>query len=127
MSCSVIVVDDHADTGEAYGRLLRRYGHVAYYASSPAELAAALNAVTVDLILLDHHLAGASGMDVLRSLKADPATRGVPVVMMSAALPVGRTQREAVEAGAVGWIEKGHHLVDEILATVHRLCPDVGL
>jgi CheY-like chemotaxis protein len=37
-----------------------------------------------DLVLLDLHLPDMPGEEVLRRLRADPATRGVPVVILSA-------------------------------------------
>ena len=37
-----------------------------------------------DVILLDLHLPDISGDEVLRRLKADPATKGIPVVAISA-------------------------------------------
>ena len=42
-----------------------------------------------DLILLDLHLPDGSGHELLSRLKADPATRDVPVVVVSADLPSG--------------------------------------
>ena len=37
-----------------------------------------------DLVLLDLNLPGLSGLEVLRRVKGDPRTRGVPVVILSA-------------------------------------------
>jgi signal transduction histidine kinase/ActR/RegA family two-component response regulator len=39
---------------------------------------------TPDLILMDVHLPGMSGIDALRVLRADPATAGIPVIAVSA-------------------------------------------
>jgi len=57
-----------------------------------------------DLILLDMLLPKMSGPDVLKALKADPATKAIPVVVMT-----GMSQRNAArleEDGACGFLEK---------------------
>src|SRR6202042_187538 len=46
-----------------------------------------------DLVLLDLHLPGLGGEEVLRVLKHDPATTAVPVVMLSADGTPGQIER----------------------------------
>ena len=59
----------------------------------------------VDLVLLDLHLPDTNGMDVLRALRADPATASVPVVVVSAdATPEQRARH--LTAGADRYIDK---------------------
>jgi PAS domain S-box-containing protein len=66
---------------------------------------AAIRALTPSLVLLDMHLPDMGGMDVLRALKADPATAAVPVVIVSAdALPAQIDA--AVAAGAERYLTK---------------------
>jgi signal transduction histidine kinase/ActR/RegA family two-component response regulator/integral membrane sensor domain MASE1 len=62
-----------------------------------------------DLILLDLHLPDASGMEVLRLLKANPDTAGIPVIMVSAdAMP--EQMQAALDAGAHSYLTKPVHL-----------------
>ena len=73
-----------------------------------------------DLILLDLHLPDASGLDVLKLLKANPDTAQIPVIMVSAdAMP---TQiQHALDAGAHRYLTKPLHLptlrqtIDQVL------------
>ncbi|HEX7106123.1 MAG TPA: ATP-binding protein [Acidothermaceae bacterium] len=58
-----------------------------------------------DLILLDLHLPDMSGMEVLGQLRADPATSGVPVHIVSADATAGQVLRMR-SAGAVGYLTK---------------------
>lgn len=60
---------------------------------------------TPDLILLDLNLPDLSGRDVLVELKSDPATRHIPVLVISADASPGQVQR-LIEAGATGYITK---------------------
>lgn len=73
-----------------------------------------------DLILLDLHLPDASGMEVLRLLKTNPDTAGIPVIMVSAdAMP--EQVEAALAAGAQNYQTKPVHLpallqlIDELL------------
>src|SRR5262245_16900746 len=52
------------------------------------------------LVLLDLSLPGLGGLEVCRRLKAGPATRGVPVVILTAMAPVGPLRTAARAAGS---------------------------
>jgi PAS domain S-box-containing protein len=58
-----------------------------------------------DLVLLDVHLPDMSGEQVLRSLRGDPSTRDLPVIVISADANAGRADR-LLEAGAQGVLTK---------------------
>jgi signal transduction histidine kinase/CheY-like chemotaxis protein len=58
-----------------------------------------------DLILLDLHLPDLTGAEVLHRLRADPKTRDLPVVIVSADASPGRIRR-LVDAGAHGYLTK---------------------
>ncbi|MBN9517183.1 response regulator [bacterium] len=67
---SVLVVDDHPDSGESCADLLRLYGHDARVARTAAEALAALDAFTPDVALLDIGLPGVDGFELARRLVA---------------------------------------------------------
>ena len=72
-----------------------------------------------DLILLDIQLPGIDGFEVLRRLRADVATRRIPVVAVSAnAMPADIEDGRA--AGFDAYLTKPVEL-DALLATVQRL------
>jgi PAS domain S-box-containing protein len=58
-----------------------------------------------DVVLLDLHLPDMSGADVLLQLRADPATRDVPIFIVSADATAGQVDRLA-DAGATGYLTK---------------------
>jgi CheY-like chemotaxis protein len=58
-----------------------------------------------DLVLLDMHLPDVSGEVVLERLRADPRTRDVPVVMLSADATPGQAER-LLAAGAADYLTK---------------------
>ena len=58
-----------------------------------------------DLILLDLHLPDMKGEEVLRRLWAEPATRSIPVAVLSADATSTQEQR-ALAAGAIAYLTK---------------------
>ena len=58
-----------------------------------------------DLVLLDLHLPGIDGEEVLRRLRADPRTADLPVVMVSADVNP-RYREPLLEAGADDYLTK---------------------
>jgi PAS domain S-box-containing protein len=73
------------------------------------------------LILLDMHLPDLRGDEVLRRLRQNPRTRGIPVVIVSADATGGSVER-LTDAGASGYLTKPLD-VAEFLATIDRLLP----
>ncbi|MCL4234334.1 MAG: response regulator [Deltaproteobacteria bacterium] len=58
-----------------------------------------------DLILMDLALPRIDGLTAVRLLKADPATRHIPVVALTAHAMLG-DERKALDAGCAGYIAK---------------------
>jgi len=77
-----------------------------------------------DLIVLDGHLPDLTGEEVLRRLKANPATREIPVIVASADATPERAER-VVDAGAVEYFTKPLD-VRQFLATLSRILGSSG-
>jgi two-component system, cell cycle response regulator DivK len=69
-----------------------------------------------DLILMDIHLPGMDGLEATALLKADEATRGIPVIALTALAMKGDEQR-ILAAGCDGYIAKPLDYKD-FLATI---------
>ncbi len=59
----------------------------------------------VRLILLDWNMPLMNGLDCLKAVKANPATRDIPVIMVTSEATMSRI-REAVESGAANYLVK---------------------
>jgi two-component system phosphate regulon response regulator PhoB len=79
----ILVVDDEPDLLELVCFHLTRDGYQVQTATSGEEALRKAGA-KFDLIILDLMLPGMDGQDVARALRAEPATRAVPVIMLTA-------------------------------------------
>ena len=80
----ILVVDDEEDIRELVAMQLRREGFTARTASDGPEALSLATRLRPSLILLDLMLPGMSGTEVCRRLRAEPATAGIPVIMLTA-------------------------------------------
>lgn len=99
MADRIFVVDDLPDFLELMEDVLTDEGYeVSTFPTIAAALAAA-RASHPDLLITDLRLEGESGLDLVRSLRADPATRAIPVLVCTAATMDIEEQGEAVLSG----------------------------
>ena len=101
----VLLVDDDELTSKAMSRLLERVGYTAVCMSSGKEALHVLQDLRFDLVILDWMMPEMDGLQVLRRLRADPATRDLRVMMYSAAADAAMEQ-EAQRLGALDCVLK---------------------
>lgn len=86
----ILIVEDHPTMREAMRLVLEQEGFVIREAADGASALAMVRSEPPDLMFLDLNIPGTSGADVLRELKADPATAGVRVIIVTATGEEGR-------------------------------------
>jgi len=101
----ILVVEDNPMNMELAVDLLETYGYEITPAEDGFKALERVKETTFDLILLDMQLPGMDGPEVLERLKADPETRAVPVVALTAHAMSGDAKR-FIEAGCAGYISK---------------------
>ncbi len=89
----ILIVEDHPTMREAMRLVLEHEGFVIREAADGATALQMVREQPPDLMFLDLNIPGASGADVLQELKADPATAGVRVIIVTA---IGEEGREYV-------------------------------
>ncbi len=105
MTARILVVDDiPANVRLLEAKLKAEYFEVLTASDGPAALEAA-QAQAPDLILLDVMMPGMDGFEVAGRLKADPKTRHIPIVMITA-LPDTSDRVRGLEAGADDFLSK---------------------
>ena len=101
----VLLVEDDRFLRRACEASLRHRGFTVIAAADGEEGLRLARTEAPDLILLDLLMPKLSGLDVLRTLKAEPATRGIPVLVLSNS---SRQQDvdEITRLGVVGYLVK---------------------
>jgi putative two-component system response regulator len=102
---TVLVVDDTAENLQLMNALLRQSYRVRLATNGVDGLALARQAAKPDLILLDIMMPGVDGFETCRRLKADPSTRSIPVIFLSA-MNQDTDQEEGFRCGCVDYIIK---------------------
>jgi CheY-like chemotaxis protein len=101
----VLVVDDEAGNRDLLARRLQREGYGTVTAEGGREALAKVTQEPIDVVLLDVMMPDLDGLAVLEALKADPGTRDIPVIMISALDDLSSIAR-CIEAGAVDYLPK---------------------
>lgn len=102
---ALLVVDDNAANLKLMTFVLQSRGHDVRTAADAAEAMRSIAERRPELILMDVQLPGVDGLELTRQLKADPATRDIVVVAVTAYAMRGDEER-ALEAGCDGYLTK---------------------
>ena len=94
----VLLVEDSEESRDGLARHLRRKGHEVLLAVDGRQGVEVARAEAPDLILMDMSLPVLDGWEATRQLKADPGTRGIPVIALTAHAMSGDREK-ALEAG----------------------------
>jgi DNA-binding response OmpR family regulator len=105
MSGHVLVIEDEPNIIEAIRFILQREGWRVNTHSDGESAIETVRQVRPDVLILDVMLPGRSGFDILRDLRADPPTRDLPVLMLTAR-GQSRDREMAERAGASRYIAK---------------------
>jgi DNA-binding response OmpR family regulator len=101
----VLVVDDELDILEMTRIMLESSGFEVETASDGDRALAVVEEQKIDLILLDAVMPGIHGLDVCRTLKRNPRTQRIPVIIFSA-LGTGVDMMLDTKDKADGYISK---------------------
>lgn len=105
----ILVVDDDHLMRQMVRDLLQIGGYVVEDAVDGADALTQAAAFHPELILLDLMLPDMDGYAVCRTLKADPTTRAIPVILLTASNAIDVT-RQAAAAGAAACLTKPYKL-----------------
>ena len=102
---TILLVEDNPDNRAIYLVALEHYGYSVLEAHDGEEAIRLALEEHPDLILMDVSIPKIDGWEATRILKADPATRGSPILALTAhALAPDRAK--AVEVGCDGYLAK---------------------
>ena len=115
----ILVVDDYQDAREMYAEYLQYSGFRVAEARNGNEAVAQARSLRPDLILMDLSLPGMDGWEATRVLKADDATKHIPIVALTGHALAGASEG-ARKAGCDSFVTKPC-LPDDLVVEVRRM------
>jgi two-component system chemotaxis response regulator CheY len=121
VSRTVLVVDDSASIRQMVAFTLQEGGFGVMEAGNGQEGLARLEQGRVDLIITDLNMPVMDGITFIRQLRARPASKYTPVLMLTTESQDAKKQ-EGRSAGATGWIVKPFN-PDKLLQVIAKVLP----
>lgn len=84
MSKTILIADDEPNIRQLVAFTLRRRGYTIVEAEDGSTALALIRQESPDLAVLDVMMPGLTGIAVVQQLAVDPATAGIPVILLSA-------------------------------------------
>jgi CheY-like chemotaxis protein len=101
----ILLVEDNNDSRDLLAKLINSFGYDAIEADSGGDAIGKASKLHPDLILMDLYLPDTIGDKIIARLKANPATRDIPVILTTA-LPERTVRNHALHAGAAEILAK---------------------
>jgi two-component system, chemotaxis family, chemotaxis protein CheY len=118
MAKTILTVDDSASVRQMVKFTLSDAGYAVIEAVDGKDALLKL-ASPVNMVITDLNMPNLDGIGLIRSVRANPACRGIPIIMLTTESQESRKQ-EGKAAGATGWIVKPF-TTQQLLAVVKRV------
>jgi len=120
LNSSILVLDDDPDIGIMIKMMLEYKGYSVVVTDRAEKAEEILSTEQMDLIIMDMLLSGVNGTDICTSLKQNPATSSLPIIMISAH---PNAKQICLDAGANEFMAKPFDIMD-MLSKINRLISD---
>lgn len=104
----ILIVDDELVSRMKLQKIMESFGECKLAENGEDALKIAMSENPPDIIFLDIEMPGMDGFEVCRRLKADPKTKDIPVIFLTAHTEIESITR-GFELGAVDYITKPFH------------------
>lgn len=116
----ILFVEDEPTLQKTFGDVLRKDGFEVVNALD-GEIAVRLaKSEQPDLVLLDIVLPKMNGFEVLQQLKADPATKEIPVIILTNLEKPGDVEK-AIDLGATTFLVKTRYGLEELMNKIKKI------
>ncbi len=102
---AILIAEDHADSRKTLAKVLRRMGYRVLEAEDGREVIELVRGERPMVVLMDVNMPGMDGVEATLALRADPATRDLPIFALTGDVSIVNQQRIG-EAGVDGYLEK---------------------
>jgi len=115
----ILFIEDESALQKTLGEILRQEGFEIIPALD-GETGLEMDKTKIpDLILLDLILPKLHGLEVLKQLKEDPGTKGIPVIILTNLEGIGHVDT-ALELGATTYLVKAQYTLEEVLEKIKK-------
>lgn len=114
----ILTVDDSASMRQMVSFTLADAGYTVIEAVDGKDALAKMTG-PIDLVITDLNMPNLDGLGLIRTVRANPARKGLPIIMLTTESHDARKQ-EGKAAGATGWIVKPFTR-QQMLAVVKRI------
>jgi CheY-like chemotaxis protein len=121
----VLMADDDKMLIDMYKERLELAGYIVTLCRNGEEALSKLREAKPDIILLDIMMPKINGYEALASIKSDPATKDIPVIMLSA-LMRDFNREKAVEAGADDYLIKSEAMPADVITKIEQVLSKYG-
>ena len=101
----VLFIDDDEDLITIFSTALVKEGFETVYSLTGGEGIEKVKTERPDIILLDQVLPDMAGNDILKTLKADPTTKDIPIILLSN-FSQNELVKGAIDQGAIDYLFK---------------------
>lgn len=116
----VLLVDDDKMLVELYKERLELAGYQVEVSRDGEEGLAKIHQVKPDLVLLDIMMPKVNGYEALASIKSDPSTKDIPVIILSALMrDINKTK--AIESGADDYVIKSEAMPADVIKKIEAV------
>jgi len=120
----ILIVEDNYDTAKMLEKRVSGWGFDAMLAYDTDSAIALVSREKPDLVLLDLMLPAGGGELVLSKIRTSPATKGTPVIVISA-ITDEECMRTVEKMGISAYIQKPYE-PDKLLATIREALAEGG-
>lgn len=105
-SYQILICEDEPDIATLLKMMLEGENYTTHIAHTASEARALLRQFNFDAMTLDIGLPDEDGLNLIRDLRADPKTRGLPIIVVSANATEGAKTLNGDGFGVIDWMDK---------------------
>jgi two-component system chemotaxis response regulator CheY len=125
----IMIVDDCSTTRKLLGHYLKTRGYSVVYAENGLDALEKIGPELVNLVMTDLNMPYMDGMELIKTLQADPALSEIPVLMVTTEND-DEERTQALSYGASGYVVKpimGDELADNIKSILENTSTKGGI
>ncbi len=124
MSATILIIDDDERLTDVYSMALRVSNYKVEHISSGKDSIKHITKLKPDLVVLDAMMPGASGVEVLKSIRNTPSTKNLKVIMFTA-LADEKMKKKVLGLGVSDYIVKSQLPISQFVENISKVLAEV--